>query len=429
MRTTCMILGMFIAFALAQGSTAKELTTDLSWPQFRGPQRTGVSASADLLTEWPDGGPKLLWTAEGAGLGYATVAIADGKLFTIGDGPSTADSPDSHLICFDVRNGTQLWKSRIGKPWKEGPNDWHSSRSTPTLDGDRIYALTGHGELVCANVTDGSEVWRKNLKDDFGGKKGDSWGYSESVLIDGDRLICTPGGEEKTMIALKKDTGDLVWSSVREGDRGAGHSSIVISQIGNAKVYVQTTSGGALGVRASDGKLMWSYPIESTTAVIPTPIVREDLVFFSAGYGRGGALLRQVPAVGGDVEMKEIYPLNRELNNKHGGIVLVGDHLYGDSDANGIPWCADFETGEVRWKKRGSGKGSASITAAEGHLYIWYSNSVMVLAKASPEEYQEVSSFEIEGGERPSWAHPVILGGRLYLRRDDQIFCYDLRAG
>ena len=399
------------------------------WNQFRGPDRTGVSSSIGLLSSWSDDGPPLLWQTDGAGRGYSSVSISDGKLFTLGDAPSSADDEDEYLLCFDLRSGKQIWKSRLGEAWNEGPPDWQSSRSTPTIDGDRIYSLTAHGDLICSSTSDGREIWRKNLRDDFEGNKGDGWGYSESVLIDGDRLICTPGGEQNTVVALDKDNGELIWSASREGDRGAGHASIVISEVGTTRVYVQTTASGALGVRADDGQLMWSYEIDETTAVIPTPIIRDDLVFFTAGYSRGGALLRQVPDANQTVKIEEVYPLNKKLQNKHGGVVLVGDELYGDTGDAGIPFCADFMTGEQHWKKRGSGRGSAAVIAAEGHLYIWFSNSVLVMAKASPEGYEEVGKLEIETeSDRPSWAHPVIAGGRLYVRMDDQIFCYNLNA-
>lgn len=400
------------------------------WYQFRGPDRSGLSSSTDLLTVWPADGPPLVWKTSGAGRGYASVAISDGKLFTIGDGPSTAEDENAYLLCFDLESGSPLWKTQIGDPWTEGPSDWQSSRSTPTIDGSRAYCLTAHGDLVCCDVAQGTEIWRRNLKSDFGGKKGDSWGYSESVLVDGDKLICTPGGEENTMIALDKSNGDMIWSAVREGDRGAGHASIVVSEIGTTRVYVQTTASGALGVRADDGKLMWSYEIDKTTAVIPTPIVRDDLVFFTAGYGRGGALLRQI-ANEGNVTIEEVYPLKSSLENKHGGLVLVGDYLYGDSGDNGIPFCAELLTGANRWKQRSKkGKGSASITAADGHLYILFSgNATMALAKANPRRYDEISTFRIdEGSDRPAWAHPVVTDGHLFLRKDDDIYCFDLRA-
>jgi outer membrane protein assembly factor BamB len=291
-----------------------------------------------------------------------------------------------------------------------------------------VYVLTPHGQLVACGSADGRELFRIDLKGQFGGKKGDSWGYSESVLVDGDRLVCTPGGEQATMVALDKKTGRLIWSCPVKGDRGAGHSSVVIAGVAGRKIYIQTTAAGAFAVDAATGKFLWAYPIDQTTAVIPTPIVRDDLVFFSAGYKRGGALLRQVAGPDGGVTVQEVYGLKKELANKHGGIVLVGDHLYGDSDDAGIPFCAELMTGNVVWKKRGSGKGSATVAAADGHLYIRFADGTLALAKADPGGYEEVAAFKIPGSDaRPSWAHSVILDGRLYLREQDTILCYDLR--
>ncbi|TWU02819.1 PQQ-binding-like beta-propeller repeat protein [Stieleria varia] len=400
---------------------------DDNWPTFRGAQRTGVSTDTGLLNSWPKGGPELIWTATGAGRGYSSVAIDDGKLYTIGDAPSTASDDDEYLVCFDVKSGQQLWKSKTGAPWTSGQESWQSSRSTPTVDGDHVYVLTAHGDLI-KFTTSGDEVWRKNLKDDFAGKKADGWGYSESVLIDGDKLVCTPGGETNTMVALNKNTGETIWSTSRPEDRGAGHASIVISNVGGTRVYVQTTGSGAMGVRADDGKLLWTYDIKKTTAVIPTPIVKDDLVFFSAGYGTGGTLVKQVPTSDG-VDAQEIYPTTPDLGNKHGGIVLVGNYLYGDSDDRGIPFCADLMTGEIKWKSRGAGKKSASVTAADGNVYVRFSNGVVALVKASPEGYEELGSFTTPGsGDRPSWSHPVIFDGKLFLREGDQVLCYNLKG-
>jgi outer membrane protein assembly factor BamB len=398
------------------------------WPTFRGPQRTGVAADTGLLKTWPNGGPRLLWEAEGAGRGYASLAIADGKIYTLGDGLSTASDDDEHLVCFDQSSGEQLWATKTGSAWNKGQPHWQGSRSTPTIDDDRVYVLTAEGELISFK-TSGEELWRKHLKQDFSGKKADGWGYSESVLIDGDRLVCTPGGGKNTMIALDKRSGDTLWTSSSPDDRGAGHASIVIAEIGDTRIYVQTTGSGAMGVRASDGELLWTYAIQKTTAVIPTPIVRGDLVFFSAGYGTGGALLRQVATNDGRIEAEEIYPTIPALGNKHGGIVLVGDYLYGDTDSRGTPFCADLMTGEIQWKSRGSGKKSASVAAADGHLYIRYSDGTMTLAKASSADFEEVGSFKIPfSGERPSWSHPVVADGKLYLREGDKVLCYDLRG-
>jgi outer membrane protein assembly factor BamB len=380
------------------------------------------------LKEWPAGGPPLVWETKGAGRGYASLAIDGARIYTLGDAPSTASDDEEYFIGFSRSDGKPLWKTKTGRPWKDGKPDWASSRSTPTVDGKLVYVLSPHGDLVCCEAASGNERWRKNMRGDFDGKKDDKWGYSESVLIDGDCLVCTPGGEQATMVALDKLTGDLKWKAVHEGDRGAGHASIVISEVGGTKVYVQSTGSGPIGVRAGDGRLLWSYPIEKTTAVIPTCIVRDELVFFTAAYGRGGALLKQVPGENGTVTIEEVYPLNLELQNKHGGVVLVGDYLYGDFDDKGTPWCAELLSGEIKWKKRGSGTRSASVAAADGMLYFHFADGTMVLARADPGDYVEAGKFMVPGsGDRPSWSHPVILDGRLYLREQDEISCFDIR--
>jgi outer membrane protein assembly factor BamB len=406
--------------------TAASLAAD--WPTFRGADRTAVAPDTNLLESWPAEGPSLVWETAGAGRGYASPAIVGDRLFTLGDGLSSADDKDEYLTCFDRATGKQVWKTKTGQPWTDGQESWQSSRGTPTVDGGLVYGLTPFGQLVACAVKDGREVFRVDLKGQLGGKKGDSWGYSESVLVDGPKIVCTPGGEQATMVALDKKSGRPLWSCPLPGCRGAGHSSIVVAEVKGRRVYVQTTASGAMGVDAKTGGLLWTYPIDQTTAVIPTPIVRGDLVFFAAGYGRGGALLRQVPD-GGGVKVEEVYGLNRELANKHGGIVLVGDHLYGDSDDKGIPFCAELMTGKVVWKQRGSGRNSAALVAADGHVYVRFSDGTLALVKADPQGYQEVSAFKVPGsGDRPSWAHPVILDGRLYLREGDRILCYDVRG-
>lgn len=423
--TTRIFLSYPTAAILCLLVSAQAFGQEANWPTFRGAQRTGVSPETGLLADWPSQGPKLVWEAEGCGRGYASIAVDDNRLYTLGDGLSSESNKDEYMSCFDRESGKRIWRTKTGPAWNQGPDNWQSSRSTPTVDEDRVYVITPFGKLICLN-TNGKELWKIDLKKEFQGKKADNWGYSESVLIDGDHLICTPGGIKNTMVALDKKTGKLKWSAVREGDRGAGHASIVIANVGSTKVYVQTTGSGALGVRASDGKLLWSYAIDRTTAVIPTPIVKDDLVFFSAGYKRGGALLKQV-ASNGKVDIEEIYGLNPNLANKHGGIILMGDYLFGDSDDKGLPFCAALMTGEIKWKSRGAGKKSASVIGADGHVYVRYSNGIMTLVKADPDSFQEVAHFKVPGsGDRPSWAHPVIVGGRLYLREDDKILCYSI---
>lgn len=399
-----------------------------NWPSFRGPDRSAVVTDPKLLKSWPEGGPKLLWESAGAGRGYGSLAIVDDRMYSLGDGISTRNGDaDEYMCCFDRATGKQIWATKTGKPWTGGQPSWQSSRGTPTVDGDKVYVVTPDGVLFCCKTSDGSVVWKKDFSKDFSGKKADSWGYSESVMIDGDKLLCTPGGTENTIVALNKSTGEKLWSCASPENRGAGHSSIVITNVGGTKVYVQSTGSGLLGVGVN-GQLLWSYPIDKTTAVIPTPVINKDYIFYPVGYKKGGALVQQV-ASGGTVAVKEIYGLNPKLANKHGGVVMVGGHVYGDSDDAGIPYCADMMTGELKWTSRGSGKGSAVVVAANDRLYIRYQNGVLALVEANPAGYKEVGSFTIPGsGDRPSWSHPVILDGKLYIREQDKILCYDIRS-
>ncbi|OAI52254.1 pyrrolo-quinoline quinone [Planctomyces sp. SCGC AG-212-M04] len=417
---------------MAIAATVQSASAADSWPTFRGPGRTAVSPDKNLLEKWPEDGPPLVWTAKGAGRGYSSLAIAGGKIYTLGDNLSTASDKEEYLQCFDQKTGKQLWTHQTGSPWDKGSPDWQGSRSTPTVDGDSVYVVTPPGVLVACKTSDGSELFRVDLVKDYGGKKDDGWGYSESPTVDGDKVICTPGGKKSTMVAFNKKTGKEIWKTVLDDDSGAGHASTVVSKVGGTTVLVTTTGSGALGVRAEDGKLLWNYPLPHTTARIPTPIVRGDLVFCVFGYDPGGGvLLKQVPQPNKEAKVEEIYPLNGKLKNKHGGVVLVGDYLYGDSDAKGILYCAEFMTGKVLWtdkRSKAGGRGSAAIAAADGHLYVRYQNGVVVLAKADPTDYVEVGSFTPPGaGERPSWAHPVVVDGMLYLREGDSILCYDVR--
>jgi outer membrane protein assembly factor BamB len=417
-------LCLVLAFTTVSNSSVR----GEDWPTFRGPNRTSVVNDSKLLKSWPANGPKLLWEGSGAGRGYASLAIVGDKMFTLGDGLSTKKDADEYVSCFDRSTGKQLWATKTGEPWTGGKPDWQSSRSTPTVDQDRVYVVTPQGKLICYDVADGKVLWQKSLEKEFSGRKADSWGYSESVLVDGDKVLATPGGPTSTVVALDKKTGEKIWSLSSPDDRGAGHSSIVISNVGGMKVYVQSTGSGLIGF-SEKGTLLWNYPVGKTTAVIPTPIIRDDLVFYPVGYKTGGALVRQIPSGNGQVAVKEIYGFNTKLANKHGGVVLVGNHVYGDSDDKGQPFCADLMTGDVAWTSRGSGSGSAVVIAGGDRLYIRYQNGVIALVEANPAAYKEVGSFKIPGSdERPSWSHPVILDGKLYLREQDKILCYDIRA-
>ena len=301
---------LLLSLAVAVFPWIHSTTRGDDWPTFRGPNnRSAVVKDDKLLKSWPADGPKLLWKAEGAGRGYASLAIVGDRMYTLGDGLSTQKDTDEYLSCFDRASGKPLWATKTGTPWTDGKEDWQSSRGTPTVDSDRVYVVTPDGVLVCCNTSDGKERWRKNLTAEFGGKKADPWGYSESVLIDGEKLLCTPGGEKSTVVALDKKTGETIWICRSPGDRGAGHASIVLSNIGGMKVYVQSTGSGLIGF-SEKGNLLWTYPIPKTTAVIPTPIIRDDLVFYAVGYKLGAALVQQIASGNGNVTIKEIYGMN-----------------------------------------------------------------------------------------------------------------------
>jgi outer membrane protein assembly factor BamB len=393
------------------------------WPQWRGPNRDGISPETDLLDPWPEKGPPLVWKATGLGGGYSSVAVVDGKIYTLGN-----KSGKEHLSALDAADGKILWSTPIG--------GGDHSNGTPTVDGDRVYAVGLQGDLVCAKIADGQIVWKNNFGSDFGGKMMSGWGFSESPLIDGDRLICTPGGNDAMLVALDKMTGDTIWKAAMpnnvgpNGQDGAGYSSIVVSHGAGVKQYVQLVGRGVIGVRADNGEMLWGYNrIANGTANIPTPIVSEDYVFCSSGYGTGAALLKLVKKQGG-VEAQEKYFLNANvMQNHHGGMVLVGKHIYcGNGHNQGFPLCVNMLTGKVAWHPgRGPGQESAAIAYADGNLYFRYQNGVMALIEATPKKYHLKSTFQLPGTGQPSWPHPAIAEGRLYLRDQDLLFAYDIQ--
>ena len=394
---------------------ADDPTKPTDWPRFRGPQLNNLSPDKGLLKKWPKNGPPVVWKATKLGGGYSSVTVAGDHVYTIGNRRNK-----SYLVALDRKDGKEKWAAEVGPA---GGN----LGCTPTVDGDRVYAIGQQGDLVCVAVADGTVKWSTNFKKDFRGNCG-GWHYTESPLIDGDKLICTPGAKGALMVALNKKTGEVIWkcdAPVR--DNTAGYSSPVIATVGGVRMYVQLAACGVIGVRASDGKFLWVYDkLGNNTANIPTPTVLGDTVFCAAGYGKGAALLR-LKAEGDKVTAKELY-YNHQMRNKHGGLVVVGDYVYGDTDDSGHPFCADVKTGKVKWKRgRGEGSGSAAVTYADGHLYFLYQNGVMSLVKATPEAYEEVSSFKVPNPQGPSWAHPVVVGGRLYLRQANTLWCYDIK--
>lgn len=384
------------------------------WPQWRGPNRDDISTETGLLKAWPAGGPPLAWKARGLGVGYSSVAVAGGKIFTMGD------SPDAGTVrALDAKDGSVLWTSPIGRPGGNYPG----TRCTPTVDGTLVYALGQFGNFVCLEAATGQEVWKKSFGKDFGGSGG-GWNYTESPLVDGNKVIVTPGGKNGAIVALDKKTGAVLWRATEYTDR-AEYSSLITESIGGVRQYIQLTGESVAGVAAADGKLLWRAPRRGSTAIITTPVYHNGHVYVTSGYGVGCNLFK-ITKTGAGFQTEQVYA-NKEMANHHGGVIRVGDHIYGHSDSKG--WiCQKFLTGEVVWSSNKIGKGS--ITCADGRFYLRSEGGkgTVALIEATPEAYKETGRFEQpERSGQNSWAHPVIANGKLYLRDQDLLLCYDVK--
>jgi outer membrane protein assembly factor BamB len=384
------------------------------WPQWHGPDRTNISKETGLLKQWPSGGPKLLWTSRGLGSGYGSPAIKGDRIYVQG-----TKSNQSAVFALDRGNGRPVWHAPLGRALDQDRGG--GPRGTPTVDGETVYVLTENGDLACVRDKDAHVVWRRNILKDFGGDN-PNWHISESPLVDGSRLIVTPGGRGAGMVALEKTDGKEVWRSSQLSDT-AGYASCIVADIHNVRTIMNLTSKAGVGVRASDGKLMWSNGnAANRTANCTTPVYHDGKVFYTSAYGTGCNLLALTPA-GGEIKAQEMY-FSREMQNHHGGVILVNGMLYGSSGS--ILTCMDWNEGKSVWKNRSVGKGS--LTYADGHLYLFGENNIVGLVEATPEEYREKGRFEIEDQKRPSWAHPVVCDGKLYIRNQDYLNCYDVRA-
>jgi outer membrane protein assembly factor BamB len=421
------------AALLAAVFLVSAVATAADWPQWRGPDRTGVSTETGLLKSWPTGGPPKVWTAKNLGAGFGTPSVADGKIFGMG----TRDGKDG-VWALKEADGSELWFAPIDSPRPVNQNNGPSS--TPTYHAGKLYALSSNGKLACLDAASGKRLWEKSYTAEFGGRV-QSWGYCESVLVDGDKVICAPGGEKSAVVALNPDTGSVIWKTeVPRVGPGYGYSSAVKTTVGGIPMYVTALgqTAGFVGVHADTGKLLWSYAaVSNDKGNIPTAIVRGDKVWCSTGYppNGGSALLQLIPQGTDAVTVKELKVYKgRELQNHHGGIVLVGDYLYLGRDQNqGYPTCVDFRTGEIQWKEdRGAagGSGSAAVSAADGMLYFRYQSGKMVLIRPNPERLEVVSSFDLpERSNQPSWPHPVVANGKLYIRDQEKLHCFNVTAG
>jgi outer membrane protein assembly factor BamB len=421
----CLLL-LVAAASVASGShrtappsirlTANAKEAGATWPQFLGPERNNCSPETGLLKRWPKGGPGLQRTIRGLGVGFSNISIADGVVYTMGN------HGDRELVlAFNLDSGENVWKFDNAPAYHNGFGD--GPRSTPTIDGDRLYALGGTGELVCLDRQSGTKIWQKNIVREFGsGVPG--WGICESVLVDGDRLVCTPGGKGATLVALDKKTGNLVWKAAVPQNDPAAYASPILVEAGGVPQFVQLTARGTIGVRANDGKFLWRDDSSANgTANCCAPIAADGMVVTASGYGMGGSMV-ELSSSGGETTCRFAWHSN-DLMVHHGGLVLYEGHIYATNEQ--ALNCVNLKTGKLKWKNRSVGKGS--VTFADGRLIVRSEGGPVALVEATPAAYKELGKFnQPDRSGSPAWTYPVVAAGRLFLRDQDKLFVYGVKG-
>ncbi len=409
------VLPLILAITTASVSTA-------DWPRFHGSNGDNMSPDKGLLKTWPEGGPSRIWEASGIGEGYSSVAIAGDTIYTTG-----AIEGDSVITALDME-GKIVWQQQNGKAWDES---YPGTRSTPTIDGGLLYHLSGIGNLICLKADSGEVVWSVNILEDFNGRN-IRWGLSESLLVAGDMLICTPGGEEVSMVALDKMTGEAIWECAGS-ENGPGYGSPILVDYQGLQQIVKPMSESIIGVRASDGELLWRHPHKVyTDQNITTPLFHDGFVIISACGKQGTTSLRL--QVSGDQCSVEQHWLNETLDDKQGGIILVDGRIYGyaESQNRGEPWmCIDFMSGETIFQSAPIESSykyrNGCLTYADGMFYLYTDDGAMALVKPGDTGFELAGMLKIEDlGERQTWAHPVVFGGRLYIRYGDRLAVYNV---
>jgi outer membrane protein assembly factor BamB len=420
----CRIGTTLVALLLTAGVAPAAPPNDPSpgdWPQWQGPNRDAVSKETGLLKTWPKEGPPRLWTAGNLGSGFGTPSVAAGRIFGMGTRDTADGKPMDGVWALNEVDGSELWFTRIDHPRPADQNTGPSG--TPTFDRGKLYAVASRGKMVRLDAATGKIEWTVDFVKDFGGEE-PGWGYTESPLVDGDKVIGTPGGAHP-IVAFDKATGKPVWkAAVPRGD-GAQYASPTAVEIGGQRQYVQFLARGVVSVAAADGAFLWRYdePANST-ANCSTPIVHDGMVFAASAYSKGGGAAR-ITKTGGKYETAEVY-FQSKYQNHHGGFVLVDGYLYGECDRK--LGCIAFATGKQAWSTDKVRKGS--ITYADGHLYCRNEGGAdVILVEANAKEYVEKGRFaQPERSNTNAWAHPVIANGKLYLRDQDKLLCFDVKA-
>jgi len=417
------------------------------WPQWQGPDRNAMSREGGLLQQWPKDGPPLAWRIKGIGSGYGGLSIAAGRIYGISN-----RGDDEFVWSLSETDGKELWATRLASALTQGMSQGKEGTGcTPTVDGERLYVLGLSGDLACLQGKDGKIIWRRSLTNDFGGRL-PTWRYNESPLVDGDKVVCTPGGKDATIVALNKLTGELIWKTGvpdpsggnperpgggRPGFResGASYASAIAIDFEGQRQYVQFTAKTLVGVAASDGKLLWRYdrPANKSSINCSTPLYHDGMVFAASAYGAGGGLVKLGKDGNGGVKADEVW-FSKNMENHHGGMLIIDGALYGSNGGNsgGYLACLDFKTGDVLWNERDSDKrrvSKGSVVFGDGRIYYRTEAGTILLIEPNRKEYLERGRFDQpDRTKQPAWTHPVLANGKLYIRDQDVLFCYDVKA-
>ena len=415
---------VFLVVSALLGGVSTVTATE--WPQWRGPNRDGVSNEVGLLKEWSPNGPKILWKIP-LGEGFSGISISQGRAYTM-----FSKGNDEFVVCLDATDGGEIWRFRSDKNYHEGQGG-NGPRATPTIDGDFLFTISAHGKLYALNTANGQKIWSHDLQQKFGSKM-PRWGFSTSPLVDGELLLVEVGGKgEKSIIAFNKTSGDVIWSSHKDK---LGYSSPIAITVKGVRQIICFTGTQLVSLSPTDGTIYWKYPWKTGYDVnAATPVfIPPDKVFISSGYDKGAAVVQmrvfvspdddraatdQIREKQGVVRIEEIWK-NRKMKNQFASSVLYEDHLYGFD--NSILKCIEANTGEEQWKSRGFGKGT--VILADGHLIILSDRGKLGLAEATSAGYIEKATAKVLGGL--CWTVPTLADGKLYVRNEEEMICLDM---
>ncbi len=391
-------------------SVNRNKPTAAEWPQWRGPNRDGISLEKGWRKKWLDNPPKVLWRKP-FGEGFSGISIANEKAYTM-----FSEGSDEYAVCLDAVSGNELWRVKTGKVF----SDWQGGdgpRSTPLIDSDLAYFLSGHGKLFALNAETGAEIWASDFQKEFGASPPE-WGFSGSPLIEGDALFIETGGNPgSALVAFDKNNGNVLWTS--QTDK-AGYSSPISAIVGDIHQIIFFTGTQIFSVSPSNGTLFWMenwktpYDVNAATPIFISP----DKLFISSGYDVGSALF-QMNRVNDEISVDEVWR-SRELKNRMSTPIYYQEHIYG-FDTKFLR-CVDARNGETVWSGRGFGEGT--LILSDGHLITLSEKGKLALIEASPESFNQIASVKLLKGK--CWTVPTLANGKIFARNESEIVCLDV---